>query len=159
MADDCERLSGPGEEHALLEPFVGTFRAEVRMWMGPGDPMVSTGTMKNTMIFGDTFLEQVYDGDESSTGPFPDFKGRGYWGFNRHMNRWEGVWIDTASTMIQTDTGTRDGDTWTMLGEVPSMQKKSVIRLVDPDHHVMEMYFVDPEGNEFKGMEIAYARA
>ncbi len=26
-----------------LEPFVGTFKAVVKLWMGPGEPMVSTG--------------------------------------------------------------------------------------------------------------------
>ncbi|MDP6443813.1 MAG: DUF1579 family protein [Pirellulaceae bacterium] len=52
-----------------------------------------------------------------------------------------------------------------MLSTMPNPQgegeltKKSVIRLIDDDHHSLEMYFVDPAGNEFKGMEIQYERA
>jgi len=37
-------------------------------------------------------------------------------------------------------------------------QKRSVITLHDNDHHTIEMFFTGPDGNEFKAMEIAYAR-
>ena len=56
------------------------------------------------------------------------------------------------------------GKVWTMTGAMscPStgqaMTKKSVITLHDRDHHSMEMFFIDPEGNEMKGMEIQYHR-
>ena len=35
----------PGAEMDRLKPFIGTFAAQVKLWMGPGEPMVSTGTM------------------------------------------------------------------------------------------------------------------
>jgi hypothetical protein len=41
-----------------LAPFVGTFRTEVKTWMGPGDPQRSTGTMTNTRDLGGKFLRQ-----------------------------------------------------------------------------------------------------
>ena len=44
---DFLAAAAPIEHHAKLKPFVGKFKAEVKMWMGPGDPMESTGKMTN----------------------------------------------------------------------------------------------------------------
>lgn len=163
---ECGQMPGPGPAHEKFKPFVGTFKAEVRIWMGPGDPMESTGVMVNTLEIGGRFLQEVYTGDPSSGGPFPDFAGRGYWGYNSVSNKYEGVWMDTASTMMQFEFGDVDasGKVWTMIGEIPSPQgdgmirKKSIITLKDNDHHSMEMYFTMPDGNEHKTMEIHYTR-
>lgn len=163
--DACAQASATTEDHKKLEPFVGTFEAEVKLWMGPGDPFVSTGMMTNTMDLGGRFLKQVYTGD-AADGPFPSFEGRGFWGYNTSTKKYEGFWIDNASTFMQTESGDLDasGKVWTMLGEVTdpqsggTMKKRSVITLKDNDHHSMEMYFTTPEG-EAKGMEINYERA
>ncbi len=152
-------------EHDKLKPFEGKFRSEVKMWMGPGEPMISTGTMVSEFDLGGRFLRQTYTGDPNE-GPFPSFEGRGYWGYNNVSKRFEGFWIDNASTMMQTETGEVDdsGKTWTMVGEMPNpktgktMSKRSVITVEDDDHHTMEMYFDSGEG-EVKAMEINYERA
>ena len=157
-------MSMPGPEHEQLKPFEGKFRARVRIWMGPGDPMVSTGMMENTMDLGGRFLCQTYTGDPSE-GPFPKFEGRGFWGYNQISKQYEGVWIDNASSVMQTEVGTVDasGKVWTMSGSVPdphtggTMTKRSVITLQDDDHHRMEMFFVK-DGKESKCMDIEYAR-
>lgn len=161
---DCAAMGAPGEAHARLEPFVGTFQGEVKIWMGPGEPMVSTGTMVTAFDLGGRFLYHTYKGD-AADGPFPNFEGRGFWGYNTITNKYEGFWIDSASTVMQTETGDVDeaGKVWTMVGELPhpqsgSMKKRSVITIKDNDHYSMEMYFETPEG-ECKAMEIAYTRA
>ena len=52
-----------------------------------------------------------------------------------------------------------------MVGEVTSPQdgqkhrKRSVIEVVDDNHHNMDMYFSGPDGAEHKAMEISYVRA
>ena len=163
--DAFAQMAATTEEHARLEPFVGTFKSEVKMWMAPGEPTVSTGTMVNELDLGGRFLKQTYEGDQAE-GPFPNFAGRGYWGYNKVDGRWEGVWMDTASTVMQTEQGSLDdsGKVWTMRGEMTNPQngativKRSVITLVDDDHHTMEMFFESPEG-EMKGMEISYRRS
>ena len=163
--EDCGGAPQPGEQHALLKPFEGKFRAVVKIWMGPGDPMVSAGTMINSFQLDGLYLHQDYVGDPND-GPFPEFKGKGYWGFNTVDGRYEGFWIDNASTMMQTEQGSVDesGRQWTMVSEMTNpmtgltMQKRSVIRLIDDDHHSMETYFT-MEGQEGKGMEIQYERA
>ena len=159
---DFAAMAAPTEEHAMMKPFEGTFAATVKMWMGPGEPAISTGTMVNALDLGDRFLKQTYTGDQAE-GPFPNFAGRGFWGYNKVDAVWEGVWIDNASTVLQIERGSVEGNVWTMRGEMtnPStgqpISKKSVITLVDDDHHSMEMFFETPEG-EMKGMEIQYVR-
>lgn len=161
---DCAGMGELDDAHKKLETFVGSFTAEVKLWMGPGEPMVSTGVMENALDLGGRFLRQTYTGDPGD-GPFPDFAGRGFWGYNTVTKKYEGFWIDTASTFMQNETGDVDasGKVWTMLGEMTDpksgqpMKKRSVITLQDNDHHRMEMFFTTPQG-EFKGMEISYSR-
>ncbi|MCH7591297.1 MAG: DUF1579 domain-containing protein [Planctomycetes bacterium] len=166
MSTECDfaEMSAATEDHKRLEPFVGTFKAEVKMWMGPGDPMVSTGKITNTFDLEGRFLHQVYTGDPND-GPFANFEGRGYWGYNKTTKKYEGFWIDSASTIMQTESGKVDagGKVWTMIGEMTGsdgnpMKKRSVITLQDNDHHLMEMYFGRADGSESKGMEIRYER-
>jgi hypothetical protein len=162
---DFAAAAAPVDQHKMLQPFVGKFKAEVKLWMGPGDPQISTGTMLNTMELGDRFLQQDYHGD-AVDGPFFEFCGKGFWGYNKITSQFEGFWIDTASTMMQTERGSvaDDGKTWTMTGDMvcgqtgESFKKRSVITLVDQDHHFMETYVTGPDGNEMKTMEIQYQR-
>lgn len=170
MSDDSmaamQETAAPGPQHGLLEAFVGTFRAVVTIWMGPGDPVVQTGTMTNSMALGGRFLHQDYKGDPvEGPNPFPGFEGHGYWGFNKNTQQFEGFWIDTASTVMQNEAGTVDeaGKVWTMTGEIVGPDgeistKRSVISLVDENHHGMEMFFSKGD-QEFRGMEIQYMRA
>jgi hypothetical protein len=132
--------------------------------MGPGDPQSSTGTMTNTFVLGGRFLHQEYMGDPND-GPFPEFEGRGYWGFNKATGKYEGLWIDNASTTMQTDTGDVDdsGKRWEMKGEMVGptgdpFVKRSVITLEDDNHHSIEMFFNHGD-QESKAMEIRYTRS
>jgi len=155
-------VSAPVAAHEKLRPFVGKFKAMVKLWFGPGDPMISTGSMTNTMDLGGRFLHQFYEGD-ASDGPFPEFAGRGYWGYNTALKKYQAFWIDTASTMMHFETGDvdSDGHIWTMCRGLTHpqtgepMRKRSVISLHDDDHHTMEMFDV---GTGSKEMEIQYER-
>jgi hypothetical protein len=153
------------EAHARFEPFVGTFKADVFTYMGPDQkPHHSTGVMKNALDLGGRYLHQSYTGD--AAGSFPRFEGRGYWGFNATSGKYEGFWIDSVSPFMQTEAGDVDaaGKVWTMIGEMTNpqtgqpMRKRSVITLVDRDHHTIDMYFSTPDGGELKAMTIRYAR-
>jgi len=153
------------QTHARLAPMAGEFRAVVRLWMGPGEPHLATGVMINAFDLGGRFLKQTYHGDPSD-GPFPDFQGRGYWGYNDAADRWEGFWIDTASNMMQVDHGRLDADAqWTMTGEIVNpqtgapMRKRALIRVHDRNAHTMETWFEAPDGHEFKAMQIDFTRA
>lgn len=110
--DQCAAMRALCEHHESFKPFVGAFRAEVKTWMGPGDPMTSAGTMTNSLVLGGRFLAQDFVHDPSS-GPFGDFAGKGFWGYNTVDNRYERVWIDTACTFMMTEQGQREPDGWT----------------------------------------------
>lgn len=162
-----ETPSGPptaGPEHERLAPFEGRFRATVKLWMGPGDPMVTTGVMVNSFQVGGLYLHQDYQGD-ATEGPFPSFVGKGYWGYNTTSQCYEGFWIDNASTQMQTEQGQVDesGKVWEMHSEfvhpqAPGpMKRRTVITLIDDDHHSMETY-MGSGAEESKSMEIQYVR-
>ena len=163
--EGCAEMGALAEAHKKLDPFVGTFSAEVKLWMGPGEPHISTGVMENTLDLEGRFLRQTYKGDPGD-GPFPNFEGRGFWGYNTVTNKYEGFWIDSASTAMQNEVGDVDdaGRVWIMIGEMTNpqtgqpMQKRSVVTLQDNDRHKMEMFFSGPDGGESKGMEINYTR-
>lgn len=164
MSDENQfKMPEPGPQHELLRPFEGTFNAEVKIWMGPGEPALSTGRMTNTFQVGGLFLHQEYQGDKVD-GPFPSFVGRGYWGYNTNLGNFEGFWIDNASTQMQMETGTVDesGKTWEMSSEFEmhgaTMKKRTIIKILDNDHHTMESFMTQPGGEEMKSMEIDYKR-
>ena len=165
QATEQFQMPTPGAEHDLLKPFEGTFKSEVKMWMGPGDPMISTGTITNTFDLGGIYLHQDYVGDQTE-GPFPSFCGKGYWGYNTTDKRYEGFWIDNASTSMQFETGQVDvgGKVWEMTSKMTCahtgqvMNKRSVITLVDDNHNSIEMFFTGEDCNEMKAMEINYFR-
>jgi Protein of unknown function (DUF1579) len=156
----------PSPQHALLKPFEGTFRATVKLWMFPGEPIVQQGTMVNTFQLGGRFLFQDYTGDPSPP-PFPTFLGKGYWGYNTATKIYEGFWVDNASTMMQFEKGDVDesGKIWTMTSSFvhpntgQTMTKRSVIRLIDDDHNDLTSYTAGPDGKESRNMEITFVRA
>ncbi len=159
------KLPAPGPEHALLIPFAGTFVSEVKMWMGPGEPSVTTGKMTSSFRLGGLYLDQDYQGDPSS-GPFPAFEGQGFRGYNLTSGKFEGFWIDNISSAMQMETGTVDesGKVFEMHSEFVTpgagvvCQKRTVFTVVDNDHHTMESYITGPDGRETRNIVIDYRR-
>ncbi|MFN5322501.1 MAG: DUF1579 family protein [Planctomycetota bacterium] len=155
----------PGAEHALLAPFIGTFRATIRLFFGPGEPQISQGTMRNTWDVDGLYLNQHFTGDPAPP-PYPAFVGRGYWGYNFSTRQYEGFWIDNASSIMQSETGAVDasGKVWTMLSEFTHpttgerIARRSVIELKDHDHHVIESWMTGPNSQELRTMQIEYRR-
>ena len=158
------QAAAPNEHHETFKPMVGTWNAVVKLWMDPaGEPQEATGQMVNSMVLGGRFIEHDYKGQSFGM----EFLGKGFFGFDNTAGQYEGLWIDTTSTQMQAETGNYDPATKTfnMIGEVtcPSsgetIKKRSVIRIIDDNAHTMEMFFVGPDGSEFKSMEISYTRA
>jgi hypothetical protein len=163
MMEAMAKYSTPGPEHKALEQFVGTWDTTAKMWMAPGTPpQETTGTAENKMALGGRFLEQHYE------GKFMDqpFTGMGYTGYDLYKKQYVGNWMDSMGTSIMNSTGTADpsGKTMTFTGTMddPMAKKtlpfKEVIKVVDNDHHVFEMWSPGPGGKMFKMMEITYTR-
>jgi hypothetical protein len=163
MMEAMAKYSTPGPEHKALEQFVGTWDTNAKMWMAPGTPpQETTGTAENKMALGGRYLEQHYE------GKFMDqpFTGMGYTGYDIYKKQYVGTWMDTMGTSVMVSTGNADpsGKTMTMTGTMDdpmarkSMPFKEVIKVVDNDHHVFEMWSPGPDGKMFKMMEITYTR-
>ena len=156
-----EALGTPGPEHAHLKEAVGTWKTEMKMWMGPGEPQVSTGTSKMEVIFGGRYLKEHF---QCSMMDKP-FEGLALAGFDNHKKKFVSVWIDNHSTGIMMMEGTYDEatKTTTSVGEYDDpftgpTKMKSVAHELSKDKHVFEMYRIGPDGREQKQMEITYTR-
>ncbi len=162
MMEAYAKAAQPGPGHAFLAQLAGTFKATVKAWMGPGEPEVSEGVSENTMILGGRYLHQKYTG--TITGQ--TFEGLGLTGFDNTLQKFTGLWIDSMSTGMMTSEASLDA-TGKVLNSVEAYpdpltgkvkRTRSVLKIVDADTHVMEMYDSGPDGKEFRMMEITYRR-
>lgn len=162
LKDACAAAATLEPEHEGIARLEGTWRAEVKVWMSPqDDPMVSQGTMKNTMDLGGRFLRQEYTDDAGM------FEGRGFWGYNAIDKRFEGFWIDSMATLFQLEQGEHDAstDTYNMKGTMTDprsgkpLTKRSVIKILSPTQHRIEIFFQLEGEAENKSMEILYTKA
>ena len=163
MMEKWIQVATPSAGHKALEPVVGTWDAKITMWMAPGaPPQESTGTSENKWVLGGRFVEQRYEGNFMGQ----PFSGVGYTGYDNFKKKYVGTWMDTMGTMIMVSQGSADatGKTLTMTSTIDDIMTgkpasiKSEIKIVDPGHHVMEMWGPDPTGKQFKTMEIRYTR-
>jgi hypothetical protein len=157
-------LMTPGVEHQALDPLVGKWNASVSMWMKPGDkPQVSAGSSEMAWALNKHFIKQDYHGDMNGQ----PFEGIGYTGFDKVRGEYQSVWMDNMMTgMIVSSGGTSQGGKviqqsgtfgCPMTGE-KQMWTRSEMEFVSPDKVVYRSYGKDPQGKEFKGMEIVYTR-
>jgi hypothetical protein len=155
----------PGAQHKMLEESVGTWDAEVKMWMnGPtGEPMISKGTSEQKMVLGGRYLQQDFTGEMMGQ----TFTGTGFTGYDNFKKRYVSFWIDNMSTGMSTMDGALDKDgksvtMWGKMDEPATGQKdkkvKYVTRFVDKDTQIFETYDVTSFGDKKPTMVITYKR-
>jgi hypothetical protein len=161
MLETWIKVATPGAGHRWLDPVIGSWVTKISTWMAPGTPpQQSTGTAEHRWVLGGRFVEQRYEG--SFMGQ--PFSGVGYTGYDNFKKKYVGTWMDTMGTMIMVSQGDAAGKTLTMSSTIDDIitgkatAVKSEIKIVDTDHHTMEMWGPDPTGKPFKTMEIAYTR-
>jgi hypothetical protein len=157
------KLAQPGKYHKMLDPLVGTFQAEVKIWMDPTstEPNVSHGAMTNSWILDGRFVQHEYEGEFMGEA----FRGKGLTGYSNNAEEFQGLWVDTWTTNLSISNGeiSADGKTLTLnktdvdptSGQ--EMTVKEVIQIVDKNKHTMTS-FVDTPAGEQKMMEIVYTR-
>jgi hypothetical protein len=155
----------PGTQHKMLEESVGTWDAEVKMWMkGPGsEPTISKGTSENKMVLGGRYLQQDFTGEMMGQ----PFSGMGLTGYDNFEKKYVSFWVDNMSTAMSTMDGDmdKDGKSCTMWGKMnePATGEKGkkvkyVTRFIDKDTQVFETYDVSAYGDKKPTMEITYKR-
>ena len=158
------KYGAPGEEHAKLKAMEGTWDADLTCQMDPSaPPMNSKGKIVNKMILGGRYLHGEYKGEFMGQ----PFEGISVTGYDNAKKQYTMGWIDSMSTMIMMSTGSADSSskafTFKSSFDCPiegrTKEMKQVITIVDNDHHTFEMYDIQPDGKEVKGMTIKYTRA
>jgi len=161
MMDAMMKLGTPGPPHDALKSLAGSWKASVKMWMGPGDPQVSEGTSENTVIMGGRYLREEFKG----TFMGQPFEGMGLLAYDNQQQKYVGTWIDSLSTHVDVQHGSMDktGKILTTHGTFtdPVTKKQSptrqVMKIADDKTLVFEMYGT-MNNKEVKQMEITYTR-
>lgn len=161
MQKCMEAAAKPGPQHAHFQSMAGNWDTVSTFWMEPGQaPQTSKGTNTNQVVLDGRYLVQNYKGDFMGM----PFEGIGITAYNNVTQKFQMAWIDNCGTGIYTSTGTCDGTgkTVTLHGEmaVPGMTIKTreVIRMIDANKYIFEMYHTIPNTPECKVMEIVYTR-
>jgi hypothetical protein len=151
------------DEHKLLQKGVGTWDAIVKVWPQPNaQPLESKAVEKNELLPGGLWLLSRFDGDFGGM----KFHGVGQLGYDPQQKKYVGTWIDNMSPYLMVTKGDYDAATKTVTetGETRDpathqvMKIKNVSRQIDDNTRTLEMYTPDPDGKEYKMMEITYKR-
>ena len=158
-----EKLSQPGKYHELLEDFVGTWSANVTMWMEPNaPPIVSKGQATFKLIFDGRFLYGDFLGEFMGT----PFKGINIMGYDNGKKEFFSIWIDNSTTGLLSSTGRYDEDTkkYHFLAEMfdpvsgQTMELREEAYFASKDEYISVTYAKPKDGEEFKNMEMKYTR-
>lgn len=114
-------------------------------------------------ILGGRFLKQKYKGEWAGE----KFEGLGFIGYDKMKKRYVTLWMDNMATGIFQSTGRYDAATQTikesghfscpMTGEKDKWFRAEW-KLIDKNKNSYTWFMKDPNGKEFKSMEIVYTR-
>ena len=151
----------PTEHHKVLMEDVGTWDAEMKIWMGGPDtePMVEKGSETNRMLGGFWLISNF----KGSFGGM-EFQGLGTFGYDPKTEKYVGSWMDSNSPNISHMEGTYDKSSKTMTMKMAStgmdgqpQEGKSVTVRTGKDTRLFTMY--QKAGDDYvKQMEIKYTR-
>ena len=159
----AEAACTPGAAHQALDPLIGEWNAEVKMWMAPdAPPTITKGTAKSTWALKGRFVQQDFTGEFMGK----PFRGISFTGYDNVRQKYRSVWIDDMTTTMVTSEGDAEagGKVITLAGSYAcamtgekNKEATQIYRILSRDKHVFEMH--DPtRGDASKTMEITYAR-
>jgi hypothetical protein len=158
-----EKLMKPGEFHELLKQFVGTWTADVKIWMAPNSPpIVTKGQASFKLIFDGRFLYGDFLGEFMGA----PFKGINIMGYDNGKKEFFSIWLDNSSTGLLSSTGHYDKDTkkYHFLAEIFDPVSGQIMEMRDEayfsseDEYISVTYAKQKDGKEFKNMEMKYTR-
>lgn len=161
------KLGEPTEHHKQLEPTVGRFDYVTKWRMSSEMPWgESKGVAESKWILGGRFIAQEIKGEPDESMGGMSFDGFGISGYDTIKKKHINLWIDNMSTVFMTSEGNCDesGKVFTFQSEfncpMTKQEKKvrTVLRIINNNKHVFEMYDRDEDGKEFKSLEVTYTR-
>jgi hypothetical protein len=162
-ADTLARYAMPGPQHKLFDRMVGRWTTLTRYWPAPGAEVVEAkGASQRKWILDGRFLLEELDGGDLAL----PFRGVGLYGFDAFEQKYNSAWVDTMNTSIPTHLGTYDktNDVVNFTGQYKDpwtgakKPERGVTRFLSRDKHALEVYVSEPDGREFKMLEIVYTR-
>ena len=163
QANTFARYAMPGPQHKVLDRMAGDWDTLTRYWAAPGaEPVEAKGTSHRKWILDGRFLLEELDGGNLVL----PFRGLALYGYDAFEQKHTSAWVDTMNTSILTNLGTYDQakDVVNFTGRYKDpwsgTQKKErgVTRFLSKDKHVLEIHMTEPDGKEFKMLEITYTR-
>lgn len=165
MMKNWQEYMTPGDVHKMMASWDGTWNGEITMWHAPGaPPELSKGTSTNKMIMGGRYQVSNYSANMMDM----PFEGMSTLAYDNAKKTFISTWIDNMGTGIMTLEGNWDDahKSMTLKGKLvdpvagtgKEMDIREVLKVVDDNNQVMEMYSAGPDGKEFKSMEIKYTR-
>lgn len=165
MMKKMAAFATPGPNHKYLESFTGDWTAEVKMWMQPGQPPVTTQyKMTSEMIMGGRYFHYHVKGSFMGM----PFEGKSIIGYDNFKKKFVSMWIDNMGTGIYMTEGTLDKTgkvrtetgLWDDIATGGKVKVKMVTKSGDKDKFLFEMYYAGGMygPKEVKAMEIAYTR-
>ncbi len=157
-------VANPGEQHKLLDQFVGTWDVKTSFIMDPSaPPQEGAGTATYTWILGNRWLRQEFK-TEFMGQPF---EGVGHWGYDNIQKKYVTTWMDTMMTgYMAMDCPEYDSasKSFSFAGEVVapdgSKQKgRNVLTVNGPDQFTYVFFGAGPDGKEVKQGELVYTRS
>lgn len=154
----------PGDEHAVLNPFVGKWKVTGHFWVKPNDePHISSGTSSIKWTLDGRMLKEEFKGNWFGE----PVEGLGYIGYDTMKKKYVSVWMDSLSTSIFHASGKYNSATKTLqqsgrfsypvTGNADQPFREEW-KIVDNDTHLYVMYVKGAKGKEFKSMELTYKR-
>ena len=158
-----EKLSQPGKHHELLENLVGTWSADVTIWMDPNaPPIVSKGQATFKLIFDGRFLYGDFLGEFMGA----PFKGINIMGYDNVKKEFFSIWLDNSTTGLLSSKGNYDAGTKKfhfraemfdpLSGQIMEMREEAYFS--SKDEYISVTYAKLKDGEEFKNMEMKYTK-
>lgn len=166
--------STPGAEHRALEPLVGKWHVEKKVFIAlgtPDKPATSSGmTTIREWVANGHFLRDTTKGTINGQ----PYERLGFLGYNPMDRRYEWNTADNVTTIMMTYYGAKGkGATRPIdlagaftdvgvtgeenVGQVVAMRTR--ITIVDADHHSFEIFFTPPNGKELLADQMEFVRA
>ena len=154
-----QKMGAPGDNHKMLEYFVGDWDATIHMHGMPD----SQGSAKTHSLYDGRFIAQEFSGDMMGM----PMEGVQVFGFDNYKNKFRAVWIDSVSTTMLVSEGLLDqtGKQLTMYGEMDEYMTgehdkmvKYIYRIIDEDSYVFEIHDLGIVPGDTKVMAITYNR-
>ncbi len=165
MMEAWAKANAPGEFHAHLGTMIGQWNYKSKYRMAPEAPWTeSAGTSEVKWAMGKRFIIESIKGDFEGT----PWEGMGITGYDNTKKKYTSAWLDSMSTAIMTSFGTIDDSrkVITFMGTMDDPitgQKdkpiKTILRFINENKHVTEMYERDDKDEWFMNLEVAYTRS